>query len=75
LLLFISDCSLPLSGIIISNPHGNFKLEERNIIFEGNPRSVILKEGILDGILEVFVTLTSKVIMIILFLFIFHKGR
>jgi hypothetical protein len=35
-----------------------FKLEGRNIVFEGgynNSRSLILKEGISDGILEVFV--------------------
>jgi hypothetical protein len=58
LLLFFSDYSLPLSRLIIHNPHGKFKLEGRNIIFEGgwdNPRSLILKEGISDGILEVFV--------------------
>jgi hypothetical protein len=55
-----------------------FELEGRNIIFERdwkNPRSLILKEGILDRILEVFVTLISEVIMIILFVFIYHKGR
>jgi hypothetical protein len=58
LLLFFSDCSLPLSKLTIPNPHGRFKLEGRKIIFEAgifNPRSVILKEGISDGILEVFV--------------------
>jgi hypothetical protein len=35
-----------------------FKLEGRDIIFEGDTRSkisLILKEGISDGILEVFV--------------------
>jgi hypothetical protein len=60
LLSFFSDCSLPLSRLIISNPHGRFKLEGRDIIFEcdwDNKRSLILKEGISDGILEVFVTL------------------
>jgi hypothetical protein len=58
LLLFFSDYSLLLSKLIIPNPHGNFTLEERNFEFEGDegyPRSVILKEGISDGILEVFV--------------------
>jgi hypothetical protein len=47
-------------------------------MFEGDKeRSLILKEGILDGILEVFVLviLTFEVIMIILFVSIFHKGR
>jgi hypothetical protein len=56
LLLFFSDCSLPLSRLTIPNPHGKFKLEGRKIIFEGDyTRSLILKEGISDGILEVFV--------------------
>jgi hypothetical protein len=57
LLLLFSDCSLPLSRLIIPNPFGWFKIEGRNIVFEGhlNKRSVILKEGISDGILEVFV--------------------
>jgi hypothetical protein len=55
---FFSDSSLPLSRLIIPNPHGKFKLEKQKIIFKTgrlNPRSVILKEGISDGILEVFV--------------------
>jgi hypothetical protein len=36
---------------------GSKKLEGRNVIFEGrrNTRSLILKGGISDGILEVFV--------------------
>jgi hypothetical protein len=56
LLLFFLDGSLPLSKLTIPNPHGEFKLEGRNIIFEnGYLRSLILKEGLLDGILEVFV--------------------
>jgi hypothetical protein len=60
-LLFFSDRFLPLSRLIIPNPHGKFKLEKRNIIFKGvgygnNIRSLILKEGISDGILEVFVS-------------------
>jgi hypothetical protein len=58
-LLFFSDGSLPLSKLTIPNPHGKFKLEGRNIIFQGDSdedtKSVILKEGISDGILEVFV--------------------
>jgi hypothetical protein len=54
---FFSDGSLPLSRLTIPNPHGKFKLEGRKITFEGiyNRRSLILKEGISDGILEVFV--------------------
>jgi hypothetical protein len=55
-LLFFSDCSLPLFRLIIPNPHGEFKLEGQKMIFEGGIRkSVILKEGMLDGISEVFV--------------------
>jgi hypothetical protein len=57
LLLFFSDYFLPLSRSIIPNPHRKFKLEGRNVIFEGgnNITSLILKEGISDKILEVFV--------------------
>jgi hypothetical protein len=58
LLLFSSDGSLPLSKLTIPNPYEEFNLEGRNIIFESdwrNPRSLILKKGISDGILEVFV--------------------
>jgi hypothetical protein len=59
-LLFFSDYSLPLSRlkIKIPNPYGKFELEGRNIIFKSNfidVRSFILKKGISDGILEVFV--------------------
>jgi hypothetical protein len=46
---------------MLPNSYEEFILEGRNIIFEGdiyNPRSLILKEGISDEILEVFVTLT-----------------
>jgi hypothetical protein len=78
LVLLFPDGSLPLSRLIIPNPHEGFKLKGRNIIFKrGYTRSVILKEGISDGILEVFVlmTLIFEVIMNILFVFIFHEGR
>jgi hypothetical protein len=48
--------AIELVNFIIPNPHGKFKLEGRNVIFEGeNLRSLIFKEGISDGILEVFV--------------------
>jgi hypothetical protein len=41
---------------MIPNPHKKFKLKGRKIIFENNNiRSLILKEGISDGILEMFV--------------------
>jgi hypothetical protein len=55
LLLFFSKHSFPLSRLIIPNPHEMFKLEGRNAIFEGYKRSLILKKGISEGILEVFV--------------------
>jgi hypothetical protein len=60
LYFFFLDGSLPLSKLTIPNPHGMFKLEGRKIIFKGdgyskNTRSLILKEGISDGILKVFV--------------------
>jgi hypothetical protein len=55
LLLFFSNGSLPLSRLTIPNPHRKFKLEGQKIIFEGDKRSLIIKEGISDGILEVFV--------------------
>jgi hypothetical protein len=55
-ILFFSDCSLPISRLIIPNSHGKFKLEGRNITFKDDcKRSLILKEGISNGILEVFV--------------------
>jgi hypothetical protein len=58
--IFFLDRSLPLSKLTIPNPHGKFELEGQKIIFEGDgysddSRSLILKEGISDGILEVFV--------------------
>jgi hypothetical protein len=57
LLLFFSDSSLPLSRLIFPNTHGKFKLERRNIIFEcgSRKRSLVLKKGISNGILKVFV--------------------
>jgi hypothetical protein len=56
-IIFFPDSSLPLSRLIIPNPYGYFKLEGRSILFERTlyGRSFILKEGILNGILEVFV--------------------
>jgi hypothetical protein len=59
LISFFLDGSLPLSRLTIPNPHGEFELEGRNIVFQGDGyedrRSLILKEGISNGILEVFV--------------------
>jgi hypothetical protein len=55
LLSLFLDCSLPLSRLIIPNPHLMFTLEGRNIVFYFEAQSLILKEGILNGILEVFV--------------------
>jgi hypothetical protein len=55
MLLFSSDYSLPLSKLMIPNPHGEFNLEGQNIIFKIYTMSVILKERISKGFLEVFV--------------------
>jgi hypothetical protein len=56
MLLFFSDGSLPLSRLIIPNPHGKLKLRGGTVTFKDHKeRSLILKEGISDGILEVFV--------------------
>jgi hypothetical protein len=57
---YFSDASLPLSRLIIFNSHGLFKLEKREMIFQGggygsNVKSLVLKEKISDKILEVFV--------------------
>jgi hypothetical protein len=61
LLLLFSDYLLPLSRFIIPNPHGKFKLEGQNVIFECEGieyvRSFILKEKTSNGILEVFIFL------------------
>jgi hypothetical protein len=57
LFFFFLDSSLPLSRLIIPYPYENLKFKGRNAIFEGdnyNKRSVLLKEGISNGILEVF---------------------
>jgi hypothetical protein len=36
LLFFFLDCFFPLSRLTFFNLHGKFKLEERNIIFQGD---------------------------------------
>jgi hypothetical protein len=47
-----------------------FKLEKRKMIFQGgNLRSLILKNGISNGILEVFVLVTLTFEVFYLFLF------
>jgi hypothetical protein len=59
LLLFLSDYSLPLSKLLIPVLYEKFELKERYFtlgpFFCGYPTSLLLKEGISDGILEVFV--------------------
>jgi hypothetical protein len=57
-LIFITNQKLILVINQEFNPYRKFKLKGQNIIFKCDldyQRSVILKEGILDGILEVFV--------------------
>jgi hypothetical protein len=84
LLLFIviifSDGFLPLSRLIIPNPHGMFKLEKRKMIFQGNngryTRSLILKEKVVNNVFEVFVLfLLMFNMIIILFMFLRFTGR
>jgi hypothetical protein len=57
-----------LSHFLLPNKYGNYKLEGRKATFNsdknGETRSLIFKEGISDGVLEVFVFL-------LLFIFIF----
>jgi hypothetical protein len=80
LLLFFSDCFLPLSRLIIRNPHERFRLEGRKMIFQGHSyitRSLILKKKISDKVFEVFVLflLILNIIIIILFMFLCFIGR
>jgi hypothetical protein len=75
---YFSDKFLPLSRLIIPNPHGKFGLEGRKMIFQGdyNTRSLILKEKISDKVLEVFILfLLIFNIIIILFMFLYFTGR
>jgi hypothetical protein len=53
---YFLDAFLPLSRLTIPNPCWNFKFEGRSIIFEKASfgRSLVLKEGTSNGILEVF---------------------
>jgi hypothetical protein len=47
-----------LSRLIVPNIKGDFTFDGRNVVFNcnlKNPRSLVLKEGITDGVLEVFV--------------------
>jgi hypothetical protein len=59
--IFISDATIPFSHFLLPNPYDKYKLEERKIIFNGgglngdNIRSLIMKEGIKDGMMQVFV--------------------
>jgi hypothetical protein len=67
------DSFLPLSRLIIPNPHKKFKLQRRNITFEGdknNPESLVLKEGIsnLRSVCFVLVTLTYDYLICVYFI-------
>jgi hypothetical protein len=78
--IFFSDRFLPLSRLIIPNPHRGFRLEGRKIIFQyrgSYTRSLILKEKISNKVLEVFVLflLILNIIIIILFMFLCFTGR
>jgi hypothetical protein len=59
-LLFLLDTSSPLSSLLLPNPYGSFALEGRKATFSGEGRyddirSLVLREGMSDGIMEVFV--------------------
>jgi hypothetical protein len=51
--------SIPLSNFLIPNRNDNYKLKGRKAIFNSDnnyeTRSLIMKEGIKDGIMEMFV--------------------
>jgi hypothetical protein len=53
------DTTIPLSNFLIPNPNDNYKLEGRKAIFNSDfkseTRSLIMKERIKNGIIEVFV--------------------
>jgi hypothetical protein len=57
--IFVLDTTLPFSNFLLPNPYGKYKLEGRKAIFntEGSydPRSLVMKEGIKNGMMEVFV--------------------
>jgi hypothetical protein len=61
--------------VIIPNEKGSFLLEGRKATFDGgghgNARSLILKEGISDGVVEVFVFLLLF-IFVIIFIIIYY---
>jgi hypothetical protein len=73
--IFFLDIFLPLSRLIIGNPHRMFKLEGRKMIFQGDygyARSLILKEKTSDKVLEVFV-LFLLILSIIIIFFMFYR--
>jgi hypothetical protein len=53
------DTTIPLSNFLTPNRNNNYKLEGRKAMFDSDnkheARSLIMKEGIKDGIIEVFV--------------------
>jgi hypothetical protein len=54
--IFVLDVTLFFSHLLLYNPYGNYRLEGRKAIFGGgDTRSLIMKEGIKNGLMEVFV--------------------
>jgi hypothetical protein len=54
------DTTTPLNDLLLQNDGKYYQLQQRQIIFLGdgewkNTRSLILKEGIRNGVIEVFV--------------------
>jgi hypothetical protein len=66
---FILDTTIPFSHFLLPNKYGSYKLKGRKAIFDsdnkGNLRSLILKEGISNRLLEVFVFLLLFIFVII----------
>jgi hypothetical protein len=73
-IFFFLDTTIPFSHFLLPNEYGSYKLEGRKAIFNGDNKaylkSLILKEGISDAVLEVFVFLLLIIFLIILLLFV-----
>jgi hypothetical protein len=55
---FFIDHLSPISLLLLPNPHGGFTLEGRKMLFtSGENRSLVFKEGILNEILEMLVSI------------------
>jgi hypothetical protein len=68
-LLFFLDTSSSLSTLLLPNPYGSFALEGRKATFSGggcgHERSLVMREGVSDGIMEVFVLFVVYLFVVI----------